>query len=93
MFGYVPWIGEWLQGMARGGPEVGSATLVIFYTFHTTLVPVTLVLLMGFHFWRVRKAGGVVDPRPPEEIVEEKPDYVSTLPELLMRELQPRLWP
>jgi len=87
MFGYVPWIGEWLQGMARGGPEVGSATLVIFYTFHTTLVPVTLVLLMGFHFWRVRKAGGVVDPRPPEEIVEEKPDYVSTLPELLMREL------
>jgi quinol-cytochrome oxidoreductase complex cytochrome b subunit len=87
MFGYVPWVGEWLQGMARGGPEVGSATLVIFYTFHTTLVPVTLVLLMAFHFWRVRKAGGVVDPRPPEEIVEEKPNYVSTLPELLMREL------
>ncbi|MCW8985535.1 MAG: cytochrome b N-terminal domain-containing protein [Thermoanaerobaculales bacterium] len=87
MFGYVPWIGEWLQGMARGGAEVGSATLVIFYTFHTTLVPVTLVLLMGFHFWRVRKAGGVVDSRPPEEITEEKPDYVSTLPELLMREL------
>jgi quinol-cytochrome oxidoreductase complex cytochrome b subunit len=87
MFGYVPWIGEWLQGMARGGPEVGSATLVIFYTFHTTLVPVTLVLLMAFHFWRVRKAGGVVDPRPPEKIVEEKPDYVSTLPNLLMREL------
>jgi len=59
MFGYVPWIGEWLQGMARGGAEVGSATLVIFYAFHTTLVPVALVLLMGFHFWRVRKAGGV----------------------------------
>jgi quinol-cytochrome oxidoreductase complex cytochrome b subunit len=87
MFGYVPWIGEWLQGMARGGAAVGSATLVIFYTFHTTLVPVTLVLLMGFHFWRVRKAGGVVDPRPPEQIVEERPEYASTLPELLMREL------
>jgi quinol-cytochrome oxidoreductase complex cytochrome b subunit len=87
MFGYVPWIGEWLQTVARGGAEVGSATLVIFYTFHTTLVPVALVLLMGFHFWRVRKAGGVVDPRPPQEIPDEKPDYVSTLPELLMREL------
>ena len=87
MFGYVPWIGEWLQGMARGGPEVGSATLVIFYAFHTTLVPVALVLLMGFHFWRVRKAGGVVDPRPRDEIDEEKPEYVSTLPELLIREL------
>jgi quinol-cytochrome oxidoreductase complex cytochrome b subunit len=87
MFGYVPWIGEWLQLMARGGAEVGSATLVIFYAFHTTLVPVTLVLLMGFHFWRVRKAGGVVDPRPPDEIPDEKPDYVTTLPNLLMREL------
>jgi quinol-cytochrome oxidoreductase complex cytochrome b subunit len=87
MFGYVPWIGEWLQGMARGGAEVGPATLVIFYTFHTTLVPVFLILLMGFHFWRVRKAGGVVDPRPPDEVDEENPDYVSTLPELLMREL------
>jgi quinol-cytochrome oxidoreductase complex cytochrome b subunit len=87
MFGYVPWIGEWLQGMARGGTEVGSATLVIFYTFHTTLVPVTLLLLMAFHFWRVRKAGGVVDPRPPEDVPEKDDDFVSTLPELLMREL------
>jgi quinol-cytochrome oxidoreductase complex cytochrome b subunit len=87
MFGYVPWIGGWLQGMARGGSEIGSATLVIFYSFHTTLVPVALVLLMGFHFWRVRKAGGVVDPRPPVESDDENPEYVSTLPELLMREL------
>jgi quinol-cytochrome oxidoreductase complex cytochrome b subunit len=87
MFGYVPWVGGWLQSVARGGAEVGSATLVLFYTFHTTLVPVALVVLMGFHFWRVRKAGGVVDPRPPEEVSDEKPEYVSTLPHLLMREL------
>jgi len=87
MLGYVPWIGEWLQGMARGGAEIGSATLIIFYAFHTTLLPVTLVLLMGFHFWRVRKAGGVVDPRPPDEAAGEKPEYVSTLPDLLIREL------
>jgi hypothetical protein len=48
---------------------------------------VALVLLMGFHFWRVRKAGGVVDPRPPDDISEEKPEYVSTLPELILPEL------
>ncbi len=87
MLGYVPLIGNWLQGVARGGAEIGPATLVIFYAFHTTLIPVATVLLLGFHFWRVRKAGGVVDPRPTEEITEEKPFYVSTLPELLMREL------
>jgi quinol-cytochrome oxidoreductase complex cytochrome b subunit len=87
MLGYVPGIGGWLQGMARGGEEIGSATLVIFYAFHTTLLPVGLVVLMGFHFWRVRKAGGVVDPRPPEEVLNEEPEYVSTLPQLLLREL------
>ncbi len=87
MLGYVPWIGGWLQGVARGGPEIGRGTLVIFYAFHTTLIPVALVLLMGFHFWWVRKVGGVVDPRPPEEIVDEEPEWVSTLPNLLLREL------
>ncbi len=87
MFSYVPWIGGWLQQAARGGPELGASTLILYYTLHTTLLPVALVLLMGFHFWRVRKAGGVVDPRPHDEIVEEKPEWVSTLPDLLMREL------
>ncbi|MDX2438536.1 MAG: cytochrome b N-terminal domain-containing protein, partial [Acidobacteriota bacterium] len=87
MFSYVPGIGGWLQEVARAGPELGASTLILFYTLHTTLLPVALVLLMGFHFWRVRKAGGVVDPRPPSEIEEESPDYVSTLPNLLMREL------
>ncbi len=87
MFSYVPWIGGWLQQAARGGPELGASTLILYYTFHTTLLPVALVLLMGFHFWRVRKAGGVVDPRPAGEIDEEQPEWVSTLPDLLMREL------
>jgi quinol-cytochrome oxidoreductase complex cytochrome b subunit len=87
MLGYVPWIGGWLQAVARGGPEIGASTLVLFYSFHTTLLPVLLGLVMGFHFWRVRKAGGVVDPRPSEEPSETEPEHVSTLPELLLREL------
>ncbi len=87
MLAYVPGIGGWLQQVARGGAEIGSATLVLFYSFHTTLLPVMLVLGMGFHFWRVRKAGGVVDPRPAEEAATAEPEHVSTLPELLLREL------
>jgi quinol-cytochrome oxidoreductase complex cytochrome b subunit len=87
MFSYVPWIGGWLQDVARGGSEIGAGTLVLFYTFHTTFVPVVLVLAMGLHFWRVRKAGGVVDPSPEPGDGESKPEYVSTLPDLLVREL------
>ena len=46
MLAYVPLIGGWLQTGMRGGEEVGPATLIIFYTIHTTLVPVALAVLM-----------------------------------------------
>ena len=87
MLGYVPFVGEWLQGTARGGAEIGSATLVSFYSIHTTLMPVAIATLMGLHFWRIRKARGVVIPRSPGEPAETNPDYVLTLPHLLLREL------
>jgi quinol-cytochrome oxidoreductase complex cytochrome b subunit len=86
MIGYVPLAGEWLQRVVRGGPEISRATLITFYTLHTTIVPVTIVMLMGFHFWRVRKAKGVVVPRAPGEPIEETPDKVLGLPYLLLRE-------
>jgi quinol-cytochrome oxidoreductase complex cytochrome b subunit len=86
MIEYVPVVGAWLKEVVRGGPEIGSSTLVTFYTLHTTVVPVFLVILMAFHFWRVRKAGGVVVPRLPGEDKEEKPSFVLFLPNLLLRE-------
>jgi quinol-cytochrome oxidoreductase complex cytochrome b subunit len=87
MLGYVPLIGVWLQGVARGGSEIGSATLVYFYSVHKTLMPVLLATLMGLHFWRIRKARGVVVPRSPGETADTNPEYVLTLPNLLLREL------
>jgi quinol-cytochrome oxidoreductase complex cytochrome b subunit len=91
MIAYVPLLGRWLQGVIRGGSEIGSATLINFYAFHTTVLPVLIILLMAWHFWRVRKARGVVIPRGPEEEVEEKPEYVLTLPHLLLREFSTAL--
>ncbi len=87
MIGYVPLIGGWLQGIARGGPEIGSSTLADYDAAHTTVFPALIIVLMAFHFWRVRKAGGVVTPRPPGEPVEEAPETALTLPNLLLREL------
>jgi quinol-cytochrome oxidoreductase complex cytochrome b subunit len=86
MLTYVPLIGEWLQRTVRGGPEIGQATLIIFYTLHTTVVPVLIVVLMGFHFWRVRKAKGVVVPRGPGEPIDPQPEKVLGLPYLILRE-------
>jgi len=87
MLGYVPVIGEWMQTFARGGAEIGRGTLVLFYTFHTTLVPVILVVLSAFHFWRIRKARGVVSPNPPDHPEDDDSEMILTLPNLLVREL------
>jgi quinol-cytochrome oxidoreductase complex cytochrome b subunit len=87
MLEYIPFIGGRLQEIIQGGNEIGPATLNIFFALHTAVVPVGLVILMAFHFWRTRKAGGLVIPRAPGEEIEEKPIRVTTLPHLLLREL------
>jgi len=86
MLAYVPWIGGGAQAAVRGGDEVGQATLIIFYTLHTSIVPALLFVLMGFHFWRVRKAKGVVVPRSPGEFPEGEGEKVLALPHLFLRE-------
>jgi quinol-cytochrome oxidoreductase complex cytochrome b subunit len=87
MLGYVPLMGEALTRLARGGADIGSATLINFYTFHTTVIPVTILGLMAFHFWRIRKAGGVVVPTAMGEVPADRPDTVLFVPSLLAREL------
>jgi len=42
---------------------------------------------MPFHFWRVRKSGGLVVPHTPEENPGTKGEMVATIPNLILREL------
>ena len=86
MLEYIPAIGHRLQEIIQGGNEIGPATLSIFFAIHTAVVPLGLIILMAFHFWRIRKAGGLVIPRASGEVIEEKPVRVTTLPHLLLRE-------
>ena len=87
MLEYIPAIGHRLQEIIQGGHEIGPATLSIFFAIHTAVVPLGLIILMAFHFWRIRKAGGLVIPDIIREEIEEKPDRVATLPHLLVREV------
>ena len=63
------------------------APLVLFYALHPSLIPIALMLLMGFQFWRGRKAGGVVVPHPRGGAPEEQPARSPAYPDLLVREL------
>ncbi len=83
---YIPLVGSRLQQIVLGGPQIGPATLRNFFALHTAVFPALIVMLMAFHFWRVRKAGGLVIPRTPAEEPEEKPAMAPTHPDLLLRE-------
>jgi len=87
MLEYIPFIGAQLQEILRGSGDIGPATLSIFFAIHTAVIPFGLVVLMAFHFWRTRKAGGLVIPRAPGKEMEVKPFRVPTLPNLLVREV------
>jgi quinol-cytochrome oxidoreductase complex cytochrome b subunit len=84
---YVPLIGEWLTRTLLGGPEVGPATLLTFYSLHISWIPLGMVMLMSLHFWRVRKDGGLSMPRKVEENEDPKPERVTTIPHLVRREM------
>jgi len=86
MAGYVPLAGSALAGLLRGGPEIGPGTLGTYYALHTQWLPALLFVGALFHFWRVRRAGGVVVP--PDAVRDErgKPEQVLFLPHLLWRE-------
>jgi len=87
MLEYVPGIGEWLQNLIRGGNDIGPATLSIFFAIHTAIIPACLIILMPWHFWRVRKAGGLVVPRPPGEDPHNRGNSTPTIPNLILREI------
>ena len=87
MLEYVPGIGGWLQGLVRGGSDLGPATLSIFFAIHTAIIPAGLLILLPFHFWRVRKAGGLVIPRRPDADQSIRDRKVPGIPNLILREI------
>ncbi len=52
-------IGDKISFLLLGGNSVGENALVRFYVLHCFIIPVAAIVLMGIHFWRIRKDGGV----------------------------------
>ncbi len=86
MLEYIPWAGSGLQRLILAGSHMGPQTLRLFYAFHTAVIPVSLVTFMAFHFWRVRKAGGLVIPGCSATSPEGGGDRVPSIPNLFVRE-------
>jgi quinol-cytochrome oxidoreductase complex cytochrome b subunit len=78
---YLPLAGDALRDLIVGGKELNAGTLQNFFTFHTAVFPFILIALVLYHFWRVRKSGGVMVPE-----TGEKPEMVPVMPNLVYRE-------
>jgi quinol-cytochrome oxidoreductase complex cytochrome b subunit len=85
MLEYVPLAGLPLQEAIRGGEEVGAETLSIFFVLHVAILPIVLFILTSFHFWLVRKGGGVMLPRAEGEDAPKKTP-IPVRPNLVYRE-------
>ena len=81
MLNYIPFIGDALANIVRGGDEVTETTLLRFYHFHTGLLPLIMAFLMSVHFWLVRKSKGVTVQNSTDK------NKVSTYPNLLNKEI------
>jgi quinol-cytochrome oxidoreductase complex cytochrome b subunit len=60
--GYAPVVGEQIRFFLLGDDAVGREALLRFYVLHVVVLPAFLVTLVGVHFWRIRKDGGLARP-------------------------------
>jgi quinol-cytochrome oxidoreductase complex cytochrome b subunit len=56
---YVPVVGKDFRFLLLGGNNIGEYTLVRFYVLHCVILPLVMTALIGLHFWRIRKDGGL----------------------------------
>ena len=50
-----------MRFLLLGGNIVGENALLRFYVLHVVILPLIAFLLIGIHFWRVQKDGGLTE--------------------------------
>ncbi|OGO44166.1 MAG: cytochrome B6 [Chloroflexi bacterium RBG_16_58_8] len=65
--GTFPLIGEPIRRLLLGAAEAGQPALIRFYALHIAVLPVIMTILIGIHFWRIRKDGGLSGPAEARE--------------------------
>ncbi|MDX1673777.1 MAG: cytochrome bc complex cytochrome b subunit [Longimicrobiales bacterium] len=71
----LPFVGDFLKEMMRGGENVSGATLTRFYALHISVLPGLAILIVLLHVLLVQKHGMSVPPS-----VEEKGGPRRTVP-------------
>jgi quinol-cytochrome oxidoreductase complex cytochrome b subunit len=51
-----------IREVLLGAHYIGEEALIRFYTLHIMVLPIVLTVILGVHFWRIRKDGGLARP-------------------------------
>jgi quinol-cytochrome oxidoreductase complex cytochrome b subunit len=57
-----------VKNLLIGGETVGQAALSRFFMLHVIFLPLTFLILTSWHFWRIRKDGGISRPENADEM-------------------------
>jgi quinol-cytochrome oxidoreductase complex cytochrome b subunit len=89
LLSYVPLVGTAVSNFLLAGPEVGQGALRNFYAIHVAVLPAIMIVLMSYHFWKVRKDGGISQPEAPvgEGDKRTRIERLTTIPHLVQIEL------
>jgi quinol-cytochrome oxidoreductase complex cytochrome b subunit len=68
-----------VKSLLIGGETVGQAALSRFFMLHVIFLPLTFLILTSWHFWRIRKDGGISRPENADEMFQK---YSEESPEV-----------
>ncbi|NNC93844.1 MAG: DUF4405 domain-containing protein [Acidimicrobiia bacterium] len=63
MLEVVPFVGDWLLRIARGGDELSAVTLSRFFGIHVWILPALMLLLVAVHLFLVVRIGISAPPK------------------------------
>jgi quinol-cytochrome oxidoreductase complex cytochrome b subunit len=63
--GSVPFVGEWIMSVLRGGSDLSAVTLARFFSVHVWWLPAIIAAMIGIHMYMVIRLG--ISSIPSEE--------------------------
>jgi quinol-cytochrome oxidoreductase complex cytochrome b subunit len=72
--------GGFIREVLLGAHYIGEEALIRFYTLHIMVLPILLCAILGVHFWRIRKDGGLARPAAADPPPDERSDSEGVSP-------------
>ncbi len=69
--------GGFVKSLLIGGETVGQTALSRFFMLHVIFLPLTFLILTSWHFWRIRKDGGISRPENADQLFRIDSKYES----------------